>query len=129
MPYKSKEDKKQYYLQHKEYFNKLDVIRAKIRRDNRRANGLCSKCNQPHSENSTYCLFHLIYCGMQKRNSRKKLKNRISVSQRNKNRRIKLKAENRCTACGMPLDDESRMGLQCVNCQNRIVKLGIRRIN
>ena len=87
-------------------------------RESHREKGLCIECNRPATGGHTLCLFHLDY----KRRGQRKL----DRNPKNKERRrlydkvtyYKRKSENRCVDCGMPLSEESRIGICCINCSN-----------
>ena len=82
--------------------------------------GLCKECNNPVLEGSVLCPLHwskerirgryryndnMQYRQMQSKNSQK--------------RKSKLKEENKCISCGMPLDEESRVGYACLTCYSK----------
>jgi len=79
--------------------------------------GLCVHCNQPRAENnSEYCLLHLDKQRRSNRRYRENPLHAMHIRKYHQARYNKLKSENKCIGCGMPLNTESRMGLVCVNC-------------
>ena len=94
-------------------------------RESHREKGLCIECNRSCAKNSTQCLFHLDYKRrLDKRlyNSRPEIRDRRKILV--KNRQLRLKSQNRCVGCGMPLSDESRAGIYCINCYNGRIGTG-----
>jgi hypothetical protein len=116
MAYKDKEKEraynKQYAITHKEQKNQ----NQRKWREKHKKDGLCRDCNKPHIKDNIRCLFHLT----QNKLGDRKYYCRIESCEKRKlylhNRYHKLKSENKCVCCGMPLDEESRMGASCVNC-------------
>jgi hypothetical protein len=126
---------KEYWAAHKEHLRECSKnYRAthkveyatyyKTWRDNRKKQGLCTHCNLPSVEGLTLCLRHLDA-------TRRYLKKyfaiptiRESHHNYNKQRRLLLKKNNQCMSCGMPLNEESRRGVYCVNCYDRIKSYG-----
>ena len=138
MPYKDKEKKKeynrryriahrekidawnkQYHQERRVYFNNLQNIRMR----NRKKDGICQDCKQLRSANSVYCLFHLIQARRSKKRSLRNERNREKANERSRVRYYKLKEANKCVECGMPLNEESRRGIRCINCYNLISKV------
>jgi len=85
-------------------------------KEKRKKDGLCSDCNQLSVNGSSRCLFHLDFQRRWQRQARKNPDVRNSKNMYDRGRQHKLKLENKCVKCGMPLDNESRMGVRCVNC-------------
>jgi len=81
--------------------------------------GLCLECGLPALPTRMFCGLHLS----QKRIAAKNyLKNPIN-KERNKSNVLKryyrIKQENRCWGCGMPLNPESSSGVYCVTCADK----------
>ena len=111
MPYKDKEKRKiNHRLWMREYY-------ARHKR-----NGLCLRCNQPQAELHVYCLLHISQHNKRIRNLTPEA--RIKKNLYKKNMKHKRILENRCVDCNMPLNEESRMGVRCINCNIRKYKTG-----
>jgi len=107
MPYKDKEKERKW--------------RRKYRLG-RKCKGVCRDCNQPVAVNSNqYCLFHV---GKHLRYDRERYIVNAKVRERKKAyqraRYYRFKSDNKCTRCGMPLNDEGLMGGSlCLNCYDK----------
>jgi hypothetical protein len=116
MPYKDKERQHghEYYLKHKQEINKRSTDRKKRHKEI----GLCVMCNQPRFEHSaSYCLLHYDKHQRYERNYYRTNSGwREHVKAYRKARYWKLKSENKCVNCGMPLNEETRCGARCLNC-------------
>jgi len=111
-----KEYARHYRTEHSEY--------AKQWENSHRENGLCIHCNQPQIKDSIYCFFHLYKVRLRSRKSYRKPENLERKRIYGKTRKDRLKSENKCVSCSMPLDEESRMGILCLNCYNSFNKTG-----
>ena len=85
---------------------------AKRHKENR----LCVRCSKPAAEYSLLCLDHLSREHQRMRMYRLIPAFRERNQTYSKARYYKFKVDNKCTQCGMPLDDESRCGARCLNC-------------
>ena len=128
MPYKDKEKRLEYNKQYSKryrilYKDKLK-IQAKEIYEERKQTHLCVQCGKPTSIGSIYCLLH---------RNRRILRNRkywdrpeviASYHEKKKRRYNRLKSENKCVYCTMPLNEESRMGILCLSCYMKTQKTG-----
>ena len=96
----------------------------RLRRKSHPEKGLCYSCNQPHMKDSVFCIYHRDYNRRCTRRTRTNPEVREKHNRQERVRKMKLKIENRCVCCGMPLNDEIRMGLRCLNCYNSAHKTG-----
>jgi len=90
-----------------------------------KALGLCRDCTRPAAISSKkYCLYHLDV----RHRSDKRL--RLIPARREylltycRVRYYRLKDENKCPSCGMPLNEESHIGIYCLNCQDKKASYG-----
>jgi hypothetical protein len=84
-------------------------------RDRRKEKGICLQCKNKVSPSSKrHCLFHQsINVVRSRRVYSAQREKRIAYS---RERYFRLKREGKCTACGMPLNNESSVGSKCLNC-------------
>ena len=81
--------------------------------------GLCVRCNEPAIKGLIYCPFHLSKNTQELKVYYSKPINRLNNLLQQKKRKDILKSENKCVGCGMPLSEESRVGIYCVTCADR----------
>lgn len=112
MPYKDKEKRSAY---RREYYQKnKESQREKIyrNRNERVRQGLCRYCLEKAIPGFLYCLKH-IYTDRAS-SHRYSLSHREARARKSAERFQRLKAEGRCTDCGIPLIEGE--GIRCVNC-------------
>ncbi len=85
----------------------------------RKEKGTCVYCDQPVANGSVYCMLHQSKRLIWDRNYRKKPESKMVDKKYRDERYYKLKAENKCVYCGMPLNEESRMAIYCVTCYSK----------
>jgi len=115
-----KEHERQYNVNYRERKNECQQSRRIILKEN----GLCIVCRQPRSENSSlYCLLHLSRAIRvhRKMNNNPEYRERQKVY--SKNKYYQFKSENKCASCGMPLNEESRRGVYCINCRTSLDRI------
>ena len=78
--------------------------------------GLCIFCSQP-AVYKNFCLKH--YYTLRGAGRKCNQKNREERNKQMKDRRERLKVENKCPDCTMPLNEDNRIGNYCVNCYER----------
>lgn len=123
MPYdKEKRSKynKRYREIHKEKFREYQRQYMRDRVKKHHELGLCNKCNKPSLKNRLFCALHLSKEAVA---TRGRQRNNTAYRDGRKERQIKrtdkLKRENKCVTCAMPLNDESRMGIYCLTCYSK----------
>ena len=94
---------------------RCSVVSQRKRREEHIRKGLCYICNQP-AMFGRYCLLHHSNEIIRKRGKAKNLEVRKRKQEHDRARYYKYKLENKCVRCGVPLDEESRVGFECVNC-------------
>jgi hypothetical protein len=86
--------------------------------------GMCLNCSQPALLNFDYCWRHLYTHHKSDKEWHRRNAEHQKIVQLERRKRYKL--ENRCVSCGMPLNEESRLGFQCINCAQRITGISLR---
>lgn len=112
MAYKDKEKKrehqKEYRALHKQEYNDY---KKKWRRTHKRI-GLCKDCNREVLSPSVLCARHLWLKRLSDR--RYHIRNKIEELKKMNEKYNRLKQENKCPRCGIPLIEGE--GVLCVNC-------------
>lgn len=119
MPYKDKHNPK--YMEYRRQWARQKYHNA---RELHKERGICLNiaCTNSKSENSVYCLFHLDLSNRRAKKTRSKPSVREYNKVAKKIKYYKRKSENKCVNCGMPLSEESRAGIKCINCYNSCEK-------
>jgi len=108
--YRQKHGKK-YRENHKEELQKYKEERIK--------KGLCLECGLPALPNRLFCGLHLSLRRIKIKNYLKNPTNKERNKNNVLNRYYRIKQENKCWGCGMPLNEESRRGIYCVTCADK----------
>jgi hypothetical protein len=130
MSYKNNEAARKYRQTHKTKIQKYNEkynnahrveIRSKARKlyAERKQQNVCTKCGKPIVFGMSKCLYHLDINRRSSRRTSSSTDFKEVKNIKNKLRKDKLKSENKCVGCGMPLNIESRMGIRCLSCYTR----------
>jgi hypothetical protein len=90
---------------------------SKRRYDERKSDGICRDCGEKVSHGFVLC----ASCNYEntRRVKRRYVESRTHILKYQKNRRLVFIEQNKCARCGMPLNEESRMGKECLTCYSK----------